>query len=281
MRDCRTTACRRRRYRAAPDAGRWAARNGSGKEYEMTKQSIPSPKGHRALSVLALVFVSLSLLWYASQVFQFGFPTVAMVDLLGLYFLLNCIGLVILLRTQPERVAERRFLFFVCTLAIPVSALFLGQFLSTFDPFYNVGHRLYPYLLRGLFLGTAVTALFALRPRRFFDFPWWLLVLVCLVTAGWLFVYACPSTLREWYGTRTAPSELFPKGMLMFDRPNPERGIQTQMLVASVIAWSVMIVLGRLRHRKASVKKTIAAQPIRIETTWKVVSILCSRSPER
>ena len=182
-----------------------------------------------------------------------------MLDLLRVYFALTCIALVMLMRTEPKRAVESRFLFLVCALAIPVSALFLGKFLSTLDPFYKVGHRLSPYLLRGLFLGAAVTTIVALRPRRFFAVPRWLLVLVCLVTAGWLFVYACPSIIREWYGTRTAPSELFPKGMLIFDRANPERDIQEVTLFASVIAWLAMIVVGRIRYRKLSTKTTIPA----------------------
>jgi hypothetical protein len=44
-----------------------------------------------------------------------------------------------------------------------------------------------------------------------------------LSATGWLFVYACPSVVREWYGTRTEPSESFPEGILDLSRRNPER----------------------------------------------------------
>lgn len=217
----------------------------------MTDQSLSSSGAQRTTSIVALVLMSLSLLWYGSQVIQFGVPTVAVVDLLGAYFVLNVIALFALIRSEVNRIGLNRFLFFVCAINIPVFALFLGQFLSTFDPFYRVGHELYPYLLRGLFLGASATTLMALGPTRFFRFPRWILVVAVIVTAGWLFVYACPSVVREWYGTRTAPSELFPEGILIFRHPNPERDIQGQMLFASAVAWLVVIIVGRIRYRRA------------------------------
>ena len=208
-----------------------------------------SSQTSRALGVVALLLTVVSLLWYGSQVLRFGFAF-DMVDLIGGYFAVSCIAVLIVLRTEGNRVGESGFLFLVCALAIPAFVLFSGQFLSTFDPRSGVGDRVFPYLLRGLFLGAAGTTLFAIGPRRFLDIPRWLLVLACIVTAGWLFVYACPSIVREWYGTRSAPSELFPEGMLMFDRRNPERGIQGQMLFASAVAWLVVIIVGRIRYRR-------------------------------
>ncbi|MBN1845212.1 MAG: hypothetical protein JW810_05980, partial [Sedimentisphaerales bacterium] len=145
-----------------------------------------------------------------------------------------------------------RFHFVICALGIFASVLFLGQFLSTFDPHYRVNDRLFSYLLRGLLLAATVTSLLSLGPGRFLRVPRWLLAGVGLVAAGWLFVYACPSIVREWYGTRTEPSEMFPKGVLWFTRSNPERDIQEQMLYAFVAAWLVMIVVGRIRNRRAA-----------------------------
>ena len=216
----------------------------------MTETTENNPQTSRGFAITALLLIAVSLLWYVSQVVQFGFA-LDMVDLIGGYFLLSCIAVVMVLRLEGDRVGESGFLFLACALAIVASALFLGQFLSTFDPFYRVSARLYPYLLRGIFLGGAVTTLIALGPRRFFDFPRWLLVLAGLVTVGWLFVYSCPSVVREWYGTRLDPSELFPQGMLVFSRRNPERGIQGQMLFASLVAWLVAIIMGRSRYRRA------------------------------
>ena len=217
----------------------------------MTGTSQTHPRTSRGLAITALVLAAVSLLWYGSQIAQFGFAF-DMVGLIGGYSLLSCIAIAMVLRTEGNRAGGSAFLFLACALAIPASALFLGQLLSTFDPFYRVSDRLFPYLLRGLFLGAAVSTLFTLGPRRFFDFPRWLLALACLVTAGWLFVYACPSIVREWYGTRAAPSELFPEGLLTFSHPNPERSIQGQMLFASVVTWLVVIVVGRTRYRRAA-----------------------------
>jgi hypothetical protein len=210
----------------------------------------PHPPTSRGLAVIALLTIGLSLLWYLSQVVKFG-VAFDMIDFIGGYFVLSGIAVAVALRSDSSRVSESGFLFLACALAMSATALFLGQFLSTFDPFYKVGGQLFPYLLRGLFLGAAVTTLLALGPRRFFRIPRWLLILTCLVIAGWLFVYACPSIVREWYGTRGEPSELFPKGMLIFSRRNPEREIQGQMLFASAIALLVTIVVGRVRHRRA------------------------------
>ena len=217
----------------------------------MNETTHPSPTTSRGVAVVALVLIGISFLWYLGQVVKFGF-NLDMVDLIGAYFVLSGIAVAVVLRGEGNRMRQDGFLFLACALAMPATALFLGQFLSTFDPFYRVGGRLFPYLLRGLFLGAAATTLIALGPRRFFRFPKWLLVLTCVVVVGWLFVYACPSIVREWYGTRTEPSELFPEGMLTFDRPNPERGIQSQMLFASAVALGVAIVVGRVRYRRAS-----------------------------
>lgn len=215
----------------------------------MNDHTATSLKTSRASGVIALLLVSVSLLWYGGQVLRFGFAF-DMVDLIGGYFVISSIVVLILMRTEENRVGESRFLFLACVLAIPAFGLFLGQFLSAFDPRSGVGDQVYPYLLRGLFLSAAGTTLFALGPRRFLDIPRWLLILACLATAGWLFVYACPSIVREWCGTRTAPSELFPEGMLIFDRRNPERVIQGQMMFTSAVAWLVTIIAGRIRYRK-------------------------------
>jgi hypothetical protein len=202
------------------------------------------------------------LLFYLSEVVQFGFAF-STFDLIGGYFLVCCCALAMLLKAARSQMAESGFLFAVCALAIPASALFLGWFLSTFDPFYRVSERPFVYLVRGLFLAASLTTLLALRPPRFFKIPRWLIVLTCLVTAGWLFVYACPSIVREWYGTRTAPSDLFPKGMLMLSRANPERGIQAQMLLASAAAWLATVIVGRILYRRAH-GKTAKNERIRL-----------------
>ena len=219
----------------------------------MNDHTTTSSKTSRASGVVALLLISISLFWYGSQVFRFGFAF-DMVDLIGGYFVVSCVAVLIFMRTEGNRVGESGFLFIVCVLTISAFVIFSGQFLSTFDPRSGVGDQVFPYLLRGLFLGTAGATLFALGPQRFLNIPRWLLILVCLVTAGWLFVYACPSIVREWYGTRTAPSELFPDGMLIFDRKNPERGIQGQMLLASTVAWLVAIIVGRIRYRRVDGK---------------------------
>jgi hypothetical protein len=168
------------------------------------------------------------------------------IDLLGGYFTLNCIALVLRLRALPGNSPGGGIQFVACALAIPATALFLGKFLGTFDSFYRVNQMASAYLLRGLFLATSVTTLGSMAPRRFFHFPKFLLVITCIVTAAWLFVYSCPSIVREWYGTRTEPSAFFPEGMLIFERRNPERLIQGQLLVGAAISWVALIVTGRI-----------------------------------
>ncbi len=211
------------------------------------------PQTSRALGVVALALTAVSLFWYGSQVLKFGFAF-DMVDLIGGYFAVSCIAVMMASRTEGCRGGGSGFIFLVCALSIPAFVVFSGQFLSTFDARSGVSDRVFPYLLRGLFWGAAGTTLFALGPRRFLDIPRWLLMLACLITAGWLFVYGCPSIVRGWYGTRTAPSEIFPEGMLVLARRNPERGIQGQMFFASAAAWLVAIIVGRIRYRRSGEK---------------------------
>ena len=208
------------------------------------------PRTSPGTAVAALVLIAISLFWYLSQVVMFGFGP-DLVDLIGAYFILTGIAVAVALRSDSDRISENGFLLIACALAIPATVLFLGQFMSTFDPFYRVNDRLFPYALRGLFLGTAATTLIALRPSRFFRFPKWLLLLTCFVLVGWLFAYACPSIVREWYGTRTEPSVLFPEGLLTFDRRNPERKIQGQLLFISAVALLITLIVGRVCYRRS------------------------------
>ncbi len=203
----------------------------------------------KASAISAVVLTSLSLLWYGNLVLKFGFGPDA-TDLIGIFFLVSLIALVTMLGTHQSQISQNRFLCVVCALALLASALFLGQFFSAFDPFHRVNGRLFPYLLRGLLLGASVMVLISLKPQLFFAFPRWLLIFAGVVAGGWIFVYACPSVLREWYGTRSEPSEFFPEGMLMFTRRNPERVIQGQMLLASVVAWLALVITGRIRHQR-------------------------------
>lgn len=217
----------------------------------MNETTQSHPPIERGIAVIALLMNGLSLMWYLNQVVEFGFAF-DMIDLIGAYFVLSGIAVVVALCSDSSRINESGFLFLACALGTATTPLFLGQFLRTFDPLYQeVGLGLYPYLLRGLFLGASLTTILALGPRRFFRIPTWLLILTCLAITGWLFVYACPSVVREWYGTRVGQSEFFPEGILMFSRKNPEREIQDLMLFASSIALLITIVVGRVRNRSA------------------------------
>lgn len=206
---------------------------------EVTKPDFPTS---HIVAIIALILIGLSLLWYVGQVLQFGF-LFDQIDLIGGYFLLSGVALIVVLWKKADQVSKNGFLFLVCALTISATVLFLGKFLSTFDPFHRVNHKdPLAYLLRGLLLSAAATTLFALGPRRFFRFPKWLLILTCLVISGWLFVYACPSIVREWYGTRTDG------GMLILPYRNPERGIQGFMLAASAVMFLITIIVGRVNY---------------------------------
>lgn len=204
----------------------------------------------KRFTIVALVLVGCSVLWYLDQVVRFGIDFDA-IDLIGAYFIACGVALVQALRDKTERMTQSRFAFVVCTLSIPASALFFGQFLSAFDPRSGV-NSIFPYLLRATLLGGAAATLFVLRPARYFLVPRWLLVLVGVVTAGWLFAHACPSIIREWYGTRGEPNEIFPKGMLILPSKNPERGVRNWMLFFAAVSWTGLIVAGRACFLRAA-----------------------------
>lgn len=244
-----------------------AARDGArGVRHQASSMSSNS----REWTVVSLLLTITSLVWYGDQVYRFGFAY-DQVDLIGGYFLVSCIAVLVVLLTAENRVGENGFLFLVCALSILAVVRFSGQLLLTFDPRSvsalvssrsAVSDREWQFLTRGLFWGAACTTLLVLGPRRFLDIPRWLLVATCLVTAGWLFVYACPSIVREWYGTRTEPSELFPDGLLWLPHKNPERRIQGQMFFASVVSWLVVIVVGRIRYRRSWSKRSAGMLPL-------------------
>jgi|GEM_PF-7018761 len=206
----------------------------------------------KALAVVSLILTSICLLWYVLQIFQFGFGP-DLTDLLGGYFFLNLYALLALMTRFREASTDdpnEGIQFVACALAIPLTAVFLGQLLSTFDPFYGVNQMVFAYLLRSLFLGVTATTLAAMTPGRFFRFPKWLLGVVFLITAAWIFVYACPSIIREWYGTRTEPSALFPEGLLIFEHANPEGDIQWQLFTGAITSWVALVVIGRILMKK-------------------------------
>lgn len=213
----------------------------------------PRPTTSSATAVVALLLIGGSVVWYLNEVAQFGFAF-DIIDLLGGYFIVTGIGVALSLGVPRACLGRHSSFAAVSALAILASVLFLGQFLSTFDPFHRVGDRPFPYLIRALFFAAAIATALVLPPRHFFRIPAWPLGLGTLVAASWLFVYACPSIVREWYGTRTAPSALFPDGLLLFDRPNPERAIQRPLLIATVLAWVVLVVVGRIRALRLDVE---------------------------
>ncbi len=217
----------------------------------MTETTTDNPKIRAGLAIAALVLDAVPLFYYVENVGHSGIQYGA-IDFLGLFFLAGCIGMVTVLAAKGKHGGDNLFLLLVCAAAIPASALCLGQFLSTFDPSYRGTDLLNPFLVRGSVLIAAVATLFACGPRRFFAPPGWLLVPTGLVTAGWMYVYAFPSAVREWYGTRSPPSDAFPNGLLRLPFRNPERGVQQKMLYAALAAWLLLVVVGRILHHRRS-----------------------------
>lgn len=149
---------------------------------------------------------------------------------------------------KRDRLSNNKCLFVLCCVNIVVLPLFLGQFLSTFDPFYRVSHVPQAYIIRALFLGVSFTTLLFLKPSRFFRFPRWLLIVTCVITAGWLFVYAFPSVIRDYYVAGWM--EISGEKVRVLSRPNPERAIQRQMLLLSASFWFALILSGRFRFNR-------------------------------
>lgn len=183
-----------------------------------------------------------ALAWYLREVIQFGFPTVLALDLLGAYFLFSVIALLSVIRNRKYGILS----FLACSITLPLSVFFLGKFLSAFVPFYGVSNDSFAYFLRGGFLLGSVALLFAIDPKFFFKFNRWNLIPAILASLAWLFVYIFPETVREWYGTRSEPSELFPDGLLVFSRANPEREIQGILFWIAAVTWGINLVAIRL-----------------------------------
>lgn len=92
-----------------------------------------------------------------------------------------------------------------------------------------------------------MATLLLLKPSRLFRFPLWL-IFVCVVTAGWLFVYAYPSFVREYYVIGSV--EIAGETVRMLRRPNPERSIQNRLLLLSALSWLVLISVGRYQFNR-------------------------------
>jgi len=224
----------------------------------MNEPSPRSSKIGRGRYTVAQLLIGLSLLWYFCQVIKFGFAF-DLVDLIGVYFVLTFIGIIIARRTSVDTASDRSFLVYACAQSIIATVLFFGMFLGTFDPFYEQDNLVWSHFLRGLLLAASLASSLAFDPRRFFVFPKWLLIVVCVIVAGWLFVFACPSIVREWYGTRSEPTEMFPEGILYFDRKNPEREIQGPLFVASLIAILILLISGRMGIRQGQKRDPVEA----------------------
>ncbi len=201
------------------------------------------------LGIIALILMSISALWYASQLIRFGI-VFDRVDLMGLYFISSIIALIMVFKSG-DAVIQSRFIFIVCTFSTIATILFLGQFLGTFGSIYDKRETIYFDFLRAIILLAAGTTVLALKPSRHFIVPRYLLIITGCAAAYWVLVYAFPGIVREWYGTRSAPSEMFPDGLLLLSKRNPERDVQQNALILLMITWVATIAFGRFRYFKA------------------------------
>ncbi len=201
------------------------------------------------LGIMAFILMSISSLWYVSQLIQFGI-VFDQVDLTGLYFISSFIALIMVFKSG-DAVMQNRFIFIVCALSTLATILFLGQFLGTFGSIYDKRETIYFDFLRAITLLAAGTTMLTLKPSRHFIVPRYLLIITGCAAAYWVLVYAFPGIVREWYGTRSAPSEMFPDGLLLLSKRNPERDVQQNALILLMIVWLATIALGRFRYRKA------------------------------
>jgi len=213
------------------------------------KIKFPYLKHTPTLSIIAFILMSISALWYASQLIRFGI-VFDRVDLMGLYFISSIIALIMVFKSG-EAVIQSRFIFIVCAISTIATILFLGQFLGTFGSIYDKRETIYFDFLRAIILLAAGTTVLALKPSRHFIVPKYILIITGCAAAYWVLVYAFPGIVREWYGTRSAPSEMFPDGMLLLSKRNPERAVQQNAFILLMITWISTIAFGRFRYCKA------------------------------
>ncbi len=153
----------------------------------MMKIKYPYLKHTPTLSIIAFILMSISALWYASQLIRFGI-VFDQVDLMGLYFIGGIIALIMVFKSG-DAVTQSRFIFIICTLSTIATILFLGQFLGTFGSIYDKRETIYFDFLRAIILLAAGTTMLTLKPWQHFIVPRYLLIITGCAAAYWVLVY--------------------------------------------------------------------------------------------
>lgn len=203
----------------------------------------------RVPSIIALTLMGLSLLWYGDQFLRFGIAFDS-VDLMGSYFIASTIALIMLLKSGDDILSNNRFMIVVGTLSTMAFILFLGQFLGKFGGVYHPKEPIAFHVVRSIFLIATGIMLYIFKPNQHFIIHKYLLIITGCAGAYWAFVYGFPLIVREWYGTRGAPSEMFPDGLLLLSKRNPERDVQRDAFIIFIITWLITVISGRLRYKK-------------------------------